>query len=111
MRGSVRRGTNLCDVYSRIIQGLIVLLCKMCRVKPFELNNGVLHVLLSVFSLSVLTVRHNHLVVCVCYFVTSVCVHFRPSTFNVFAHVCLRYVYIHIDPKQVSTICLSFSIV
>ena len=33
--GSVRRGTNLCVVYSHIIQGFIVLLCKMCRVANF----------------------------------------------------------------------------
>ena len=61
------------DCVDQFVEALICVLCirilfkdslccfvKCVESQTFELNNGVLHVLFSAFSLSVLTVRHNH---------------------------------------------------
>lgn len=61
------------DYVDQFAEALICVLCirilfkdslccfvKCVESQTFELNNGVLHVLFSAFSLSVLTVRHNH---------------------------------------------------
>ena len=103
------------EVYSDCVEAQSCVMCirrrftewlccfvKSVESRPFALNKGVLHVLFSVFSLSASTVRHNHRVVSVLFCDKRcdkifACVRFRPSTFKVFGHVCLRYVYIYID--------------